>query len=361
MNVYGDPFLSLVGPQIMVENGDKKPKSEDSFKYSSEYFNYHRNTMVFFSLCCLMSIFGLTPSFKEFLTEESAKNSAIFIPIILFACGAYSILMFIPEWMECAKPHRANQRNFVEKVDLSVEESINLIRSSKDNIETFRSLFENLKEQLELDKKQLTMALHFEFFSIAKSAVNTLNDNGMPELAMSIDDVQSLCDSDPGPLFSELVAMGLTEEQAELAHQRWQQYAKPHIARLDNAWQNLQQKIDEANQENDHNSMIINQRITDMQSNMSQNIERTTLYTKSLDSLSDRLNDILGLFKNAKKFARKDEKSIFIKTDIGGIWMTSAAAIFAFFGIIKFYYDYFSSTCLANFICTAKNYIAISP
>lgn len=91
---------------------------EDSKKYTSEYFSYHRNTIILFILCIITTVFGAKVDVEKL---GPVSGMPIFIstalPFFLWISAIYHWVLFHAEWKECAEPHRTQIEDALDSLN----------------------------------------------------------------------------------------------------------------------------------------------------------------------------------------------------------------------------------------------------
>lgn len=117
--------------------------------YTSEYYSYHRNTVVMFLLTIMtlvpglkLKIDGLGPikSIPEFVEQA--------IPFVFWLSGIYHWVLFHAEWKECAEPHRTQLDDALSKVNTELSAMSDGYRSISDNLDTSIRLLKDMTSPL---------------------------------------------------------------------------------------------------------------------------------------------------------------------------------------------------------------------
>lgn len=109
-------------------------QDEDSeFKYTQQYFDYHRNMLLFFSACIIITWAGLELDVEKiaYLTGDK-KFINHWLPWTLFGVGCYHAVLFIPEWRACARPHWKK----VKSANAQIESRLDSLRGASESLAT---------------------------------------------------------------------------------------------------------------------------------------------------------------------------------------------------------------------------------
>jgi hypothetical protein len=333
-------------------------KNDEEFKYSTEYFNYHRNGILFLSLCSMITILGIIPSYSEFLSRESVQTGMKYLPLLLWFSGAYSLFMFIPEWIACAKPHRTNLKKFVEKVDRSVEQSAATIEMSRSEIGLFKSCLDEEVARIVKLKNHSEMNLYFSIIEkIKNQALVIKGDESWNEFEMGLEDLRVILDESDFNIASIFMQFGVNESEAELLAANIKSLFRPGYTRIEKAWAGLMGEMVDLESGGEKSLEMVQAEVQASDERIDSALDRIERYKASVKDMEDNLGNVLSTFKSIRKFPRKDKWPIFIKTDFGGMFVPAILFVVSTVGSLNFYTKYYFGLCLIDSLCNVERSI----
>lgn len=323
------------------------------FAYTSQYFDYHRNMIIFFILSIFAGFLKIQIDIEK-IAYISGRPEFLnhYTPFILFLCGCYCAMMFYPEWKECALPHRAKIKGINIQLQNSIIELNKIYNALSENLPKLRNDIKNIQDKKHFLLQRESLANHFgiALSDLAKRIESTsdfhcgrLNeikdllerglvyDQSSQEQKSLFLEIENLSKGYPDEIkadllsacerFSKKVNYEITPELAILASD------------LTAATTLVSEKFQSENRHLWKNDQYIEEAV-----NTTQKAASEVLAT--IKSAELTIRTCADISRKATQMIIKSERHVFVKTTVGGVFIPSILGILALISVIIFEKEY---------------------
>lgn len=322
------------------------------FKYTQQYFDYHRNMVLFFGGGILVTWLGLSLDVEKIAYISGNKELVRhWLPWALLALGVYNATLFIPEWHACAGPHWLKIRS----VSLQLVQGLNELHSTCEHL---KEMLPNQVRDAESKRSDVSRdqvrALMKKERENALDQINGIIQSQINDFQKAVGQViQSLRSNDKSMEFNKNARPDIStivEPVREISQEGYDPKADEIIVNITNYFDNYS---------NDASGALA--RIIDMTKNTYEHVRRTFM-SNSVNGLNALLTEkdvhkwtedtlksnselaaaldsktvkIENLMKSARWFKTRTEAVPWVKVYLGGVLIPCAMFFAALIGAFK--------------------------
>lgn len=334
----------------LINNDGNKSDVEESFTYTNQYFDYHRNMTIFFLICIAVTILGISIDFEKLVYVSGNKDLiGVLAPAVTWISGIYCGGMFWAEWRECALPHNRKMKNLNTLLKNRVVELDGIYRNFSESLPTMAEDFRDIISKINANDYRLSINRE-KIFGCRQMVSHFSDQLGVEILQETIR--RKAEQSHGGVPFRDRVASDLRARDdiflpgggEEVAH-IIDAYVANEVWSLSGIYINHiesdRQKFRELKKEVEIRLSRLELEFRDGFENAKKLSEKSDILATSLNVREKALDQFHRDIERISSMRWKAEAQVTIKTVVGGIVLPLFLLFVSTIGVIYFYTSYF--------------------